>query len=185
VLPLRCLSTCARLLLIVVLSVLAIAPCAAQLDVSEVRLVRVGASYQAELVLDFQPSEAVLEALDASVPLVFELAQRTPDGVFTQAVTLSYAPLFERFELKMGEQITPFRLRTELLDAFSALRGVPVRLDAFALRLQLQIGKLPAPLRLPAVLDGDWYLDTGWIDLRANVEQVPNAPQNERGEPRR
>ncbi len=155
----------------VVVAVLASAPCLAQMDVKEIQLTRVGARYDAQLVLDFRPSEAVLEALDASVPLVFELAQRTPNGVSTQAVTLSYAPLFERFELRVGEQITPFRLRTELLDAFSSLRGVPLRLDALALRMHLQIGKLPAPLRLPALLDRDWYLDTGWIDLRANVEQ--------------
>jgi hypothetical protein len=119
------------------------------------------------LHLDFGPNAAVLEALDASVPLKFVLTQRgktdgNVDDPPDQSITLSYSPLLERFELNQGDSAKRFRLRAELLDAFTNLR-LPIAAGVTQVRLALSIGALPAPLRLPALLDSDWWLDTGWV----------------------
>jgi hypothetical protein len=124
--------------------------------------------------LNFQPSATVIEALEASLPLQFTLAQQTPNGISSDTIVLRYAPLFERFELltepavKLGlshsSSVRPYRLRAELLDAFSALR-LPAAPGVTAVRLSLNIGDLPGPLRLPALFNPDWWLDSGWVDM--------------------
>ncbi len=119
------------------------------------------------LHLDFAPNDAVLEALDASIPINFVFAQRgkTPgnlDRLPDQSITLRYAPLLERFELNIGDTAKRFRLRAELLDAFTNLH-VPAIAGVGQVRLSLSIAALPAPLRLPALLDSDWWLDSGWV----------------------
>jgi Domain of unknown function (DUF4390) len=120
--------------------------------------------------LDFRPSATVIEALEASVPLEFTLTQRTPSGSNAHAITLRYAPLLERFELltenapSQRSSVRPYRLRAELLDAFSALR-VPAAANVTDVRLSLNIGDLPGPLRLPALFNRDWWLDSGWVAI--------------------
>lgn|GEM_PF-1110196 len=121
------------------------------------------------LRLNFAPNSDVLEALDASVPLKFVLSQRVSGSMLAknlaeQTVVLTYAPLLERFELISNATVKPYRLRAELLDAFSNLQLV-VSPGAKEVRLSLGIGSLPAPLRLPALLDSDWWLDSGWVKL--------------------
>ena len=145
------------------------------------------------LRLNFAPNADVLEALDASVPLKFVLSQRTSGSILVQmlpwqhapyqqmlpeqTITLSYAPLLERFELIANATVKPYRLRAELLDAFSNLQlattPIDAKLDTMEVRIRLSIGALPAPLRLPALLDSDWWLDSGWVAVR--VDKRANA----------
>lgn len=131
------------------------------------------------LRLNFAPTPDVLEALDASVPLKFVLSQRASGSILVQilpeqSITLSYAPLLERFELIANATVKPYRLRAELLDAFSNLQlattPIEARQGAREVRLSLSIGALPAPLRLPAVLDSDWWLDSGWVAVRVGAD---------------
>ena len=131
------------------------------------------------LQLNFAPNSDVLEALDASVPLKFILRQRRSGSILVQnfaeqTVVLAYAPLLERFELISNKTVKPYRLRAELLDAFSNMQLPAPRGDdgpnadtqaAIEVRLSLSIGALPAPLRLPALLDSDWWLDSGWVKI--------------------
>ena len=135
------------------------------------------------LRLNFAPDADVLEALDASVPLKFVLSQRASGSILVQvlpeqSITLSYAPLLERFELIANANVKPYRLRAELLDAFSNLRlattATDARLGAMEVRLSLSIGALPAPLRLPALLDSDWWLDSGWVKVGAGDDIAVN-----------
>jgi hypothetical protein len=121
------------------------------------------------LRLNFAPTSDVLEALDASVPLKFVLRRRMSGSILMQnlpeqTITLSYAALLDRFELVSDAGTKPYRLRAELLDAFSNLRLTAA--GATDVRLSLSIGALPAPLRLPAMLDSDWWLDSGWVSVR-------------------
>ncbi len=122
------------------------------------------------LQLNFLPDADVLEALDASVPLKFVLRQRTFGSILVrylpeQTIALSYAALLERFELISDGSVKPYRLRAELLDAFSNLQ-IASTPGVTEVRLSLSIGALPAPLRLPATLDSDWWLDSGWVKVR-------------------
>lgn len=147
------------------------------------------------LQLNFAPNSDVLEALDASVPLKFVLRQRRSGSILVQnfaeqTVVLAYAPLLERFELISNKTVKPYRLRAELLDAFSNMQLPAPRDDAgpdadtasaTEVRLSLSIGALPAPLRLPALLDSDWWLDSGWVPIRVgdglNGDTTPAAKQ--------
>lgn len=131
------------------------------------------------LQLDFAANADVLEALDASVPLKFELRQRNTGAILVQnfaeqTIVLSYAPLLERFELITNGNVRPYRLRAELIDAFSNLQ-VTARPGATEVRVSLTIGLLPAPLRLPALLDTDWWLDSGWV----KIAQSKNLPSDD------
>ena len=124
------------------------------------------------LRLNFAPTSDVLEALDASVPLRFVLRRRISGSILLQnlpeqTITLSYAALLDRFELISDAGTKPYRLRAELLDAFSNLQLSAA--GATEVRLSLSIGTLPAPLRLPAMLDSDWWLDSGWVPVRAGT----------------
>ena len=136
------------------------------------------------LRLNFAPNADVLEALDASVPLKFVLSQRTSGSILVQmlpeqSITLSYAALLERFELIADGTVKPYRLRAELMDAFSNLQlattPTDARRGAMEVRLSLSIGALPAPLRLPALLDSDWWLDSGWVAVRVGTDEVTSA----------
>ncbi len=141
------------------------------------------------LQLNFAPNSDVLEALDASVPLKFVLRQRRSDSILVQnfpdqSIVLSYAPLLERFELISNATVKPYRLRAELLDAFSNLQLPAARVDADTqgtteIRLSLSIGALPAPLRLPALLDSDWWLDSGWVKLAQRVKLTGDATSSD------
>lgn len=116
------------------------------------------------LQLEFRPSPVVVEALEANIALKFELLLQGPEGQTQQSVSLIYAPLLERFELVGAGRVQRFRLRTELLDAFSSLK-VSAKAPPQQVRLRLSLADLPAPLRLPAAIDSRWWLDSAWIQV--------------------
>jgi hypothetical protein len=158
--------------------------CAGILLVRETYLEDKGSEHNTLVLnLDFRPSATVIEALEASVPLQFTLSQRGSSGNTMHKITLRYSPLLERFELlteyasSPGYSMRPYRLRTELLDAFSALR-LPAALNVSEVRLSLNIGDLPGPLRLPALFNRDWWLDSGWVALCLDCNRaIDGAPQ--------
>jgi hypothetical protein len=114
--------------------------------------------------LKFVPDPIVIEALDASVELRFKLSLRDKDGLRTTFVTLRFKRMLNRYELEIAGVKRYFRLKAELFDAFSAL----VIGDAQTLeqvRMQLDLASLPSALRLPALLNSRWWLDSGWADF--------------------
>jgi hypothetical protein len=112
-------------------------------------------------------AEPLLEALDAGVPLVFELRIRGAENAATHSIRMNYVPALERYELTTPEKTQSFRLRVEMLDAFGALSFLAVP-GANKVRLHLSFAELPAPLRMPAMLDGAWWLDSGWATLTSS-----------------
>jgi hypothetical protein len=123
-------------------------------------------SNEVAIWVKFAPDPIVLEALDASVELRFKLSLRAPDDTRTTFVSLRFARMLNRYELEMGGVKRYFRLKAELFDAFSAM----VIGDAKTLtevRLQLDLASLPSALRLPALLNSRWWLDSGWVELEA------------------
>ena len=143
-----------------------------QSDALHIREARWADADTLALQLEFRPSPVVVEALEANIALKFELMMRGADGQTMQSVSLIYAPLLERFELIGGAQVQRFRLRTELLDAFSSLKE-PAKAPLQQVRLRLSLADLPAPLRLPAAIDSRWWLDSAWI----TVQQADVAPK--------
>jgi hypothetical protein len=119
----------------------------------------------AELIVQFAP--AVLEALEASVPLSFTFNQDQRSS----NITLSYAPLFEQFELNQDGRTRYFRLRAELLDAFATIASANQANAPQRLRVRLDFARMPAAMRIPALFDRDWRLDTGWQVLAAKGAQ--------------
>lgn len=112
--------------------------------------------------MDVAPDPEVLEALAASIPLTFVLRTRGPGVAERIPITLSYAPLLDRYELQTPQSVRSFRLRAELLDAFESLRGLPVSGEVQQVRIALDLAALPTPLHLPAWLSDAWDLDSGW-----------------------
>jgi hypothetical protein len=128
--------------------------------------------------LDWQPSEAVLDALDHGIALdfVFDLRAYAPgrfgwNGTVAHAqrhVELRYFPLSRRYQLSdldRGETRS-YAARALLIAALEDLRlGLP---DSFAggarnftLSVDLDRDRLPGALRLPVLLRADWRLFTG------------------------
>jgi hypothetical protein len=114
----------------------------------------------------------VFEALEASVPISFIWLVDSDGKEQSFPMTMRYTPLFERFELERFGNRAHFRLRAELIDAFSNLM-LPIETPVKRVRLQIQLGKLPAPLRLPAVFSSAWDLDTDWYAVKQLRNNLP------------
>ena len=118
------------------------------------------------LTLKFEPELQITGALDASIALVFEIKLGTRNGSRSQRAVLSHDSLLERYDLEFGGRKRHFRLRAELLDAFANTLIFADAADINRVRVHLLLGELPAPLRIPAMLDSDWHLDTGWCVMQ-------------------
>lgn len=125
---------------------------------------RRGAGDAVELVLRFAPPPRVIEALDATVPLCFEV-QFSPQPAESTRLCLTHAPLYRHYALYRGSEVHRYRLRTELFSAFEQQR-LAAPAHARAVRVRLDLGALPPPLRLPATFQRAWRLDTGWVRLQ-------------------
>ncbi len=86
-------------------------------------------------------------------------------GVHMQA---RYAPLQDRYLLEHQDQpVRGFAFRAALLDALENPPPVTVPDGSgWQVRVRLRVRHLPPPLRLPARLQSDWQLNTGWETLR-------------------
>lgn len=115
-----------------------------------------------EANLDITLSPVALDALDHGIPIVLEFAI-DPDHGHSQYVrwTLSYLPLMRRYQLLVDGSAPRFfssrvqllaaldRFRIQLNNGLSAPGEIRVRLDSAA---------LPAPMRLPALLEPGWRI---------------------------
>ncbi|MCU0756195.1 MAG: DUF4390 domain-containing protein [Xanthomonadales bacterium] len=116
------------------------------------------------LALRFAPDPRVIEALDATVPLCFQV-QFSPQPAESIRLCLTHAPLFRHYALYHGGEVQRYRLRTELFSAFEQQR-LAAPAYARAVRVRLDHGTLPPPLRVPAFFERAWQLDTGWVRLQ-------------------
>jgi hypothetical protein len=124
-----------------------------------------GKSGDVVVFLKFEPPQDFIDALDASVELRFKLQLRASSGDQIHFINLRFKRMLSRYELEMEGSKRYFRLKAELFDAFSALHLADAK-EVQALRLQLDFSALPSALRLPAMLDREWWLDSDWIEVR-------------------
>jgi hypothetical protein len=137
---------------------------AAQAEALRVVTATRGAGDAVELTLRFEPAPRVIEALDATVPLCFEV-QFSPQPADSTRLCLTHAPLYRDYALYRGNTERRFRLRTELFSAFEQQR-IDAPAHVRAVRVRLDHGVLPPPMRLPATFQRAWRLDTGWVRLQ-------------------
>lgn len=125
-------------------------------------------SLDVALSLTFSPT--MLAALDHGIPLSLDFRIDPAHGRSQhQWVTLRYLPLLRRYELSAGgSPAQGFASRLQLLAALDRLR-LPVsalRPEGGSVSFHLDTQALPAPLRLPALFDRAWRLQsapTAWV----------------------
>lgn len=115
-----------------------------------------------QVLLRFHPDRRVVQALEAQIALPFRVEWYAADGrrLGQRVVVLKHLPLLDRYLVQDGERERRFRLRGEALTAFESLALVaPEPIEA--VRVRIDLDRLPPALRLPAALDAAWRLDTG------------------------
>lgn len=124
-----------------------------------------------ELGLELGPRATL--ALEAGLVLGFQVDWELADGrALTQTLWLRYSPLLRRYALAIGERPSQqYSLRNSLLAAVeNAQLSWPdqARCENACggrARVRLAVNSLPAPLRLPALVQREWRLDSGWQAL--------------------
>lgn len=124
-----------------------------------------------------EPGQDVLDALEAHLELPFRIDRRCGGVHQVARIGLRLQPLSADYVLRMadGRELS-FRLRAEALAAFRSLtlpRPRDCAEEQPEVRVQLELARLPAPLRLPALLDRQWWLDTGWVAPAPQAESAP------------
>lgn len=131
------------------------------------------ASLQQELVL----STNAVEALDHGVPLTLRIEMELRDSLTltllaedVQRFEIRYLPLSEHYELRGPgqEEVRNYPRLRHVLAALSSIRldlvtGALAPGDyEFRIRTRLDNGRLPAPMRLPALFSARWHHDSEW-----------------------
>ena len=128
--------------------------------------------------LQWQPSAAVLDALDHGIVLAFVVDVRAYaprrfgwSGMLAHAqrhIELRYFPLSRRYQLRDldGGETRSYAARALLLAALEDLRlalpdGWPGTAAGYALSVVLDPERLPGALRLPALLRAEWHVSSG------------------------
>lgn len=117
-----------------------------------------------DLKLALQLTDTQLQALDHGIALSFLFELVTPGkSRQTTRVALSYLPMARQYQLLVADQ--PGRLFSSRVQLLAALDQVRVPLPDIEARsgvvtLHLDTGALPAPLRLPALFNPEWRLQT-------------------------
>ena len=113
------------------------------------------------LELDLRFTDTLLQALDHGIPL--QLALHV-DGASAsvQRIELRYRPLSRQYELRLpGEaDARVFASRARLLAALDRVVLSEVSAASGRVRVELVSSALPAPLRLPALIEREWQLAT-------------------------
>lgn len=111
------------------------------------------------------PLNATLrDALDHGIPLRFEFVVDQPERARSiNVIELRYLPMTKRYE--MSSNFGASRSYSSELQLLSALDRVRLPLDfvqtaSGSVRVQLDTGSLPAPMRLMALLDSDWHMQS-------------------------
>lgn len=110
--------------------------------------------------LDLRFTETQLQALDHGIPL--RLAVRLAGGPADAMIELRYSPLPRQYELQLpnADGTRVFASRARLLAALDRIVINDVVATRGSARVELVSSALPAPLRLPALIDRDWQLAT-------------------------
>jgi hypothetical protein len=130
-----------------------------------------------QLAMQVELGERATAALQAGLVLAFDVDWELADGRrLRQSLALRFSPLLRSYQLALGgAPPQAFALRNSLL---SAMENARLRFaDAKAcegdcagrVRVRLNPAALPAPLRLPALVDGDWDFDSGWKELESGA----------------
>ena len=112
------------------------------------------------LDLDLRFTDTQMQALEHGIPLrlAVHLGGAAPDV----AIELRYSPLSRQYELALpndaGTRV--FSSRARLLAALDRVVVNDVGAAQGVVRVELVSSALPAPLRLPALIDRDWRLAT-------------------------
>lgn len=112
------------------------------------------------LDLDLRFTETQLQALDHGIPL--RLAVHLGTAAPAALIDLRYSPLPRQYELVLANGGGPrvFASRARLLAALDRIVIADVRAARGNARVELVSSALPAPLRLPALIDREWQLAT-------------------------
>lgn len=137
-----------------------------------------------QLALSIELGARATDALQAGLLLAFDIDWHLADGRHLQrAMSLRYSPLLRSYQLAIGnEPPQVFALRNGLLAAMENARlrwsGEPACAAGCGgrVRARLNLAALPAPLRLPALFDGDWDFDSGWKELEGEARDTGRAP---------
>ncbi|MGK7296680.1 MAG: DUF4390 domain-containing protein [Candidatus Wenzhouxiangella sp. M2_3B_020] len=126
----------------------------------------------------FEPTPAMLEALESGVDLRVDLVTRVsrrfgpvalPREKRTHPITLRFLPLTEQWQLTMGEDQQTFPRLWLLLDRLEQPRPYSTGLSldrAGQAHWQVQVrasfnrGALPSPMHLPSLFSDDWRLSS-------------------------
>lgn len=127
-----------------------------------------------DLSLRLDPGAQATEALESGLVLGFLVRWELADGrALVQTMTLRYSPLLRAYALTIGNApAQTYTLRNAMLAAFEQARlrwedgGNCSGRCAGRVRVALDRARLPAPLRLPSLLQSDWALDTGWHQVQ-------------------
>lgn len=130
----------------------------------------------------FEPTPAMLEALESGVDLHLDLVARVsrrfgpialPRGKRTHPVTLRFLPLTEQWQLTMGEDQETFPRLWLLLDRLEQPRSYATGLSPgpaghwqVRVRASFDRGALPSPMHLPSLFSDDWRLSSRWHTWR-------------------
>lgn len=111
------------------------------------------------LDLDLRFTDNQLQALDHGIPL--RLAVQI-DGAADAFVDLRYRPLPRQYELRLPNDAAPrvFASRARLIAALDRIVITGFSATSGSVRVALVSSALPAPLRLPALIDREWQLAT-------------------------
>jgi hypothetical protein len=134
-------------------------------------------SIQARLTQEISLSQAAVEAIEHGVPLTLSFDLRLHDAPNLSLLAserfeyeIRYLPLSDRYQLTGpdgAEEQSFMRLR----HAMAALSRLDVRFDTGALapgeyelrsRMYIDNRRLPAPMRLPALLSAGWQHQSEW-----------------------
>lgn len=127
-----------------------------------------------ELSLRLDPGVQATEALEAGLVLSFSVHWELDDHrALVQTMSLRYSPLLRAYALTIGNApAQTYTLRNAMLAAFEQARlrwegeGHCSDRCAGRVRVELDRARLPAPLRLPSLLQPDWAFDTGWHEVQ-------------------
>ncbi len=128
-----------------------------------------------QLAMQVELGARATDALEAGLVLAFDVDWELADGRrLRQSLALRFSPLLRSYQLAQGTAPPQaFALRNSLLSAMENARlrfadAKPCQGDCGGrVRVRLNPAALPAPLRLPALVDGDWDFDSGWRDIEA------------------
>jgi hypothetical protein len=99
-----------------------------------------------------------------------------------QTVRLSYNALTRQYRVSYGAIYQNFNslddalhlLGHQAFDAFAAVALQPRVTYVLSVRMHLELGQLPKPLQINALVNTDWEMDSGWRAWNVNLPDPPD-----------